>query len=151
MSEVILGGTIVVAGVLVGVELCVTVLITPVADRLPAGGGVAFRSASARRLGAVMPPWYAVTVVLAAIAAVQLRSESAGLFSGVAAALFAATIVLAITVLVPINNQVKSWSPHDHPPDWQEQVRRWDRWHLLRLSFCVAGLILLVTAGTTMT
>ncbi|WP_147918268.1 DUF1772 domain-containing protein [Ruania zhangjianzhongii] len=149
MSELLIGATIVVAGVLVGVEFCVAVLVNPIADRLPSGGGLTFRSSAGRLLGTVMPPWYIATVVLAVVSTVLLRSSSAGVLSGVAAALFVATIVLAVTVLVPINNRVKAWSEGDHPPDWRRQVQRWDRWHLLRVLLCTAGLILLVTAALT--
>lgn len=147
MTELILGATIVVAGVLVGVELCVAVLVTPVADRLPAGGGLTFRSATGRRLGAVMPPWYIATVVLAVLSTVLLGASVGGALSGAATAMFVATIVLAVSVLVPINNRVKSWSEGDQPADWRRQVRRWDRWHLLRVLLCAAGLVLLVAAG----
>lgn len=149
MLELILGSTIVVAGVLVGVEFCVAALAHPIADRLPSDGGLAFRSSAARRLGTVMPPWYIVTVVLAVLATVLLRSSTAGVLTGVAAALFAATIAVSVTVLVPINNRVKTWSQGEHPPDWRSQVRRWDRWHLLRVLLCVAALVLLTTAALT--
>lgn len=149
MLELIIGAALVVAGVLVGVELCVAVLVNPVADQLPAGGALAFRSAAGRRLGAVMPPWYIVTVALAVVMTVLLRSSVAGVLSGTAAALFAATVVLSVTVLVPINNRVKAWSQGDHPADWRHQVRRWDRWHLLRVLLCLAALVLLTTAALT--
>lgn len=149
MLELIIGAALVVAGVLVGVELCVAVLVNPVADHLPADGALAFRSAAGRRLGAVMPPWYIATVVLAAVMTVLLRSSVAGVLSGTATALFAATVVLSVTVLVPINNRVKAWSQGDHPADWRHQVRRWDRWHLLRVLLCIAALVLLTTAALT--
>ena len=149
MLELITGATIVVAGLLVGVELCVAVLVHPVADRLPPAGALTFRSLAARRLGAVMPPWYIATVTLAVVLTVLLRSTAAGGLSGVAAALFLATVVLSVTVLVPINNRVKVWSQGDHPADWRRQVRRWDRWHLLRVLLCLGGLVLLATAALT--
>lgn len=149
MIELIMGSAIVVAGVLVGVELCVAALAHPIADDLPSDGGLAFRSSAARRLGTVMPPWYVVTVVLTVLATVLLRSSTAGVLTGAAAALFAATIVLSVTVLVPINNRVKAWSQGGQPADWRSQVRRWDRWHLLRVLLCVVALVLLTTAALT--
>src|SRR5699024_10088045 len=141
--------TIVVAGLLVGVELCVAVLVHPVADRLPPAGALTFRSLAARRLGALMPPWYIVTVTLAGVLTVLLRSTAAGALSGVAAALFLAPAVLPVPVPAPINHRVKAWSQGDHPADWRRQVRRWDRWHLLRVLLCVGGLVLLVTVALT--
>ena len=149
MLELITGAAIVVAGLLVGVELCVAVLVHPVADRLPSAGALTFRSMAARRLGALMPPWYIATVTLAVVMSVLLRATAAGGLSGVAAALFLATVVLSVTVLVPINNRVKAWSQGDHPPDWRRQLRRWDRWHLLRVLLCLAGLVLLATVALT--
>lgn len=147
MLELILGATVVVAGVLVGVELCVAAVLHPVANGRPTDAGLTFRSSAARRLGAMMPPWYIATVALAAITTMLLRSSVAGVLSGAAAALFAATIVLSVTVLVPINNRVKTWSHDDRPPHWRDQVRRWDRWHLFRVVLCIAGLVLLAAAA----
>lgn len=151
MIDVMLVSAVVVAGVLVGVELCVAALAHPIADAMPADGALAFRSSAARRLGMVMPPWYVVTVVLTGMATVLLGSSTAGVLTGAAAALFAATVVLSVTVLVPINNRVKAWSQGEPPPDWRHQVRLWDRWHLVRVLLCVAALVLLTTAAVTAT
>lgn len=147
MPEIIIGVTIVAAGLLVGIEFCVAVFINPMADALPASGGLSVRAGSARILGAVMPFWYAATVALSTCASVLLWPEPSGIASAVATGLFATTIVLAVVVLVPINNRVKDWSNGNHPLDWRAQVHRWDRWHVLRLLLGAAGLILLVAAG----
>lgn len=147
MFDVVIGTTIIVAGVLVGVEFCVAVFINPILDRLPDNGGLAARSDGARLLGAVMPFWYFATLVLSIITTAMAWSSPGAVLSGIAAALVAATIILAVTVLVPINNRVKKWSTGEHPADWRTQVRRWDRWHYLRVGLILVGFALLVVTA----
>ena len=149
MSAVLTVIAIVVVGVLVGVELAVAVFVNPILDRLPDDGGLAARSDGARVLGRVMPFWYFLSVALAVVVAVAVQGAAPTTLAVAAAALLATTVVLAITVLVPINDQVKTWSTGDHPADWKVQVRRWDRWHVLRVALITAAFALLATVPFT--
>ncbi|WP_167132772.1 DUF1772 domain-containing protein [Paramicrobacterium chengjingii] len=147
MSNFLLGAAIVLSGGLVGVEFCVAVFINPILDRLPNNGGLSARADGARLLGRIMPFWYVATVVSAGAATALLWTTASGVLAGIATALFAATIVLAVTVLVPINNRVGRWSHGEHPEDWREQVRRWDRWHYLRVALVIVGFVLLTASA----
>jgi hypothetical protein len=53
---------------------------------------------------------------------------------------------MSILLLVPINNLSKSWTPETRPPDWKQQLRRWERLHYLRVAVITAAFTLLVTA-----
>jgi hypothetical protein len=55
---------------------------------------------------------------------------------------------MSITLLVPINNRITTWTADHHPADWREQQRRWDRLHYGRVAIIVAGFVLTLVAGT---
>lgn len=146
MNTVICILAIVVAGTMVGVELCVGFLINAIFERLPDNAGLLGRADGARVLGAVMPFWYFASLGLSIAAAVSLWGEPRAVGALVAAVLFAASVLLSVVVLVPINNRSKHWTPQDAPDDWREQLHRWDGWHYLRMAVIIAGLVALATA-----
>jgi uncharacterized membrane protein len=140
--------TVVAIGLMVGVELAVAVFVNPIFDRLPGEAGLAARSDGARVLGRVMPFWYAGSIVLGVVWVVLAWGSAAVLPVGVATALLVVAIVVSITLLVPINDRVKTWSTGDAPADWRAQVGRWDRLHhgrvaLLVVAFALAAIGLL--------
>ncbi len=74
MQDVLAVITVVLVGLMVGVELAVAVFVNPIFDRPPNGGGLAARSDTARVLGRVMPFWYIASVVLGALWVAQAWS-----------------------------------------------------------------------------
>ena len=138
--------TIVVTGVMVGVEFAVAFVLNPIFNALPGDSGQLGRAHGGRMLGAVMPFWYIGSLVLAAVWAVaRWHHHGAGLVV-IAAALLIVSVVMSILLLVPINNQSKTWTPENRPADWKEQSDRWDRFHYLRVAIIIAAFALLVTA-----
>lgn len=135
-----------VAGTMVGVELCVGLFVNAIFDRLPDNMGLLGRADGARLLGRVMPFWYAASIVLSVLATLVGWGQPRIGFAGLAAVLFVASIVLSIVVLVPINNRAKQWAPDTAPADWREQLHRWDIWHYLRLALIGAGFATLAIA-----
>lgn len=115
--------TVVVIGLLVGVELAVGVVVNPIFDRLPGEAGLAARSDGARVLGRAMPFWYSGSIVLAGVWVVLAWGGAAVVPVGVATALLVVAVVLSVTLLVPINDRVKTWSAGDARPTG---ARRWD-------------------------
>ncbi|MDN5893101.1 MAG: DUF1772 domain-containing protein [Nocardioides sp.] len=149
MYEALVVVTVVMVGLMVGVEFAVAAFVNPIFDRLPNDGGVVARSDGARRLGRVMPFWYISSVVLGALWIVQAWGGREAFTVVVAVALLVATVVMSIVLLVPINSRVARWSEDGTAPaDWRQQVGRWDRLHYLRLGLIVAAFVLLVVAGT---
>ncbi|MFJ7198075.1 MULTISPECIES: anthrone oxygenase family protein [unclassified Streptomyces] len=138
--------TTVVVGLLVGVEFSVAFVINRILDALPGDAGQLGRSHGGRMLGAVMPFWYIGSVVLCAVWAVAGRHhEGTGLVVA-GAALLIVSVIMSLLVLVPINNQGKTWTPENRPEGWKEQMKRWDRWHYARVAVLIGAFTLLVAA-----
>ncbi|MCF3964044.1 DUF1772 domain-containing protein [Streptomyces fuscigenes] len=146
MQDALAVVTVVVVGLMVGVEFAVAVFVNPILHRLPDDGGLHARSDGARVLGRVMPLWYFGSLVLTGIwAALVWGDEGTGpIVSG--AALLVLSIVLSILFLVPINSRSAAWSREGAPADWKEQLARWDRLHYVRLAVIVAAFALLAVA-----
>jgi hypothetical protein len=137
-----------VLGVLVGVEFAVAVFLNPAQLRLPVGPALQIRADGARTGGRVMPFWYIGSLLLTAGLAAATWGGTAGDAAVAAAALLVVSAVMSVTLLVPINNRVASWTVDDHPADWREQQQRWDRLHYARVAVILAAFVLTLVAGT---
>ncbi|MFI5645108.1 anthrone oxygenase family protein [Kitasatospora sp. NPDC051705] len=138
--------TVVVVGLLVGVEFAVAVFVNPIVDGLPHNGGLAARSNGARLLGRVMPFWYIGSLVLGvAWSAVSWGGTGSGLVA-TAAGLLVLSVLMSVALLVPINSRAAQWTPENAPADWREQLGRWDRLHYGRVAVIVTAFVLLVVA-----
>ncbi|MER7793405.1 DUF1772 domain-containing protein [Streptomyces sp. NPDC097640] len=140
--------TTVVVGVMVGVEFSVAFVMNRIFNALPEDSGQLGRAHGGRMLGAVMPFWYIGSLVLVAVWAVAgWHHHGAGLVV-TAGALLILSVIMSILLLVPINNQGKTWTPENRPEDWKEQMNRWDRYHYVRVAVIIAAFALLVAALT---
>ncbi|MFE2125319.1 anthrone oxygenase family protein [Streptomyces amritsarensis] len=140
--------TVVVVGVMVGVEFSVAFVINRILDALPEDSGQLGRSHGGRMLGAVMPVWYITSLVLVGVWAVAgWHRPGAGLVvtGGV---LLILSVVMSLLLLVPINNRGKTWTPENRPADWKEQMNRWERYHYVRVAVITAAFALLAAALT---
>jgi uncharacterized membrane protein len=138
--------TVVVAGMMVGVEFAVAVFVNPILDRLPDDSCIAARSDGARVLGRVMPVWYIGSMVLGAVwAAVAWGGAGASLVTA-ATALLAVSVVMSLLLLVPIANRGKTWTAEGRPADWKQQAGRWDRYHYVRVGVIVLAFALFAVA-----
>ncbi|MBO1414915.1 DUF1772 domain-containing protein [Streptomyces sp. FH025] len=138
--------TIVVVGVMVGVEFSVAFVLNPIFNALPDDSNQRARSHGGRMLGAVMPFWYIGSLVLAALWAVAgWHRHGTGLVV-IAAALLILSVIMSLLLLVPINNRGKTWTPENRPEDWKEQMNRWDRFHYARVAVIIAAFALLAAA-----
>jgi uncharacterized membrane protein len=138
--------TTVAVGLMVGVEFSVAFVLNRIFNALPGDGGQLGRAHGGRMLGAVMPFWYIGSLILAAIWAVAgWHHHGTGLVV-TAAALLIVSVLMSVLVLVPINNQSKTWTPENRPADWKEQANRWDRYHYVRVAVLIAAFALLAAA-----
>ncbi|MFD3330025.1 anthrone oxygenase family protein [Streptomyces sp. NPDC058701] len=138
--------TTVVVGLMVGVEVSVAFVINPILGALPEDSGQLGRSRGGRMLGAVMPVWYIGSLALVAAWAVAgWHHDGTGLVV-IAGTLLILSVVMSLLLLVPINNQSKTWTPENRPEDWKEQTRRWDRFHYVRVAVIIGAFTLLVAA-----
>ena len=138
--------TATVTGVMVGVEFAVAVFINPIQRRLPVGSWIEVTAAGGRVLGRVMPFWYIGSLLLIAGLAAAKWGGPAGNAAVAAAGLLIVSVIMSLTVLVPINNRVITWTADNHPADWREQHQRWDRWHYARVTVIVAAFVLILVA-----
>ncbi|WP_395298094.1 anthrone oxygenase family protein [Kitasatospora hibisci] len=138
--------TVVVVGLMVGVEFAVAVFVNPILDRLPDNGGLAARSDGARILGRVMPFWYIGSVLLGATWTATARGDAGTGLVVTAAGLLVLSVVMSIALLVPINSRAARWTRDTAPADWRQQLGRWDRLHYLRVAVIVTAFALLVVA-----
>ncbi|MCD2469402.1 anthrone oxygenase family protein [Streptomyces sp. NPDC057020] len=140
--------TTVVVGLMVGVEFSVAFVINPIFNALPEDSGQLGRAHGGRMLGAVMPVWYIGSLVLAAVWAVAGWGQGGAGLVVTAGALLIVSVIMSILLLVPINNRGKTWTPENRPADWKDQMKRWDRYHYVRVAVIIAAFTLLVAART---
>ena len=140
--------TTVVVGLMVGVEFSVAFVINRILNALPDDSNQLGRAHGGRMLGAVMPFWYIGSLALSAVWAVAAWHHSGAGLVVTAAALLIVSVIMSILLLVPINNQGKTWTPENRPTDWKEQLNRWDRYHYVRVAVIIAAFALLVAALT---
>lgn len=138
--------TVVVVGLMVGVEFSVAFVINPILNGLPDDSAQRGRAHGGRMLGALMPFWYIGSLVLSAIWAItEWHRPGTGLVV-IAAALLIVSVIMSLLLLVPINNRSKTWTPENRPEDWKEQMGRWDRYHYVRVAIIIAAFALLAAA-----
>jgi uncharacterized membrane protein len=138
-----------VIGLMVGVEFAVAVFVGPILHRLPAGPSIEASADGGRVLGRVMPFWYVGSLILTAALAAGTWGKPAAGSAIASAALLVVSVVMSLTLLVPINNRSATWTADNHPDDWREQHRRWDRLHYARVAILVAAFVLALVAATT--
>ncbi|HET6860848.1 MAG TPA: DUF1772 domain-containing protein [Streptomyces sp.] len=138
--------TIVVVGVMVGVEFSVAFVINRILDALPGDNGQLGRAHGGRMLGAVMPVWYITSLILVVLWAITGWHHPGTGLVVTAGALLILSVVMSLLLLVPINNRGKTWTPENRPEDWKEQMNRWDRFHYVRVAVIIAAFALLVAA-----
>src|SRR3954470_14996793 len=107
--------TVVVVGVMVGVEFSVPFFSNPILNALPGDNGLLGRVHGARLGGAVMPFWYIGSLVLVGGWAVAGWGDDGTGLVVTAAALLIVSVLMSILVLVPINNRVKTWTAGSRP------------------------------------
>ncbi|WP_406394910.1 anthrone oxygenase family protein [Streptomyces sp. NBC_00887] len=138
--------TVVSVGVMVGVEFSVAFVINRILDALPDDSDQLGRAHGGRMLGAVMPVWYISSLVLVAVWAVAEWDRHGTGLVVTAGGLLILSVIMSVLLLVPINNQGKTWTPENRPADWKQQMNRWDRFHYVRVAVIIAAFALLVAA-----
>jgi uncharacterized membrane protein len=135
---------IVMAGLMVGNELTVSLFINPVIWRLDPIAQTRALSMFAGILGRIMPVWYAICLVLI-VAETVVRRAQPGFASLLAASLlWAGVILFTVFTLVPINNRIAVLAVEAPLDEWLPAHKRWDKLHRLRIALLIAALVLLV-------
>ena len=146
MMEVLNVVAIVVAGLMVGCELSIAAFIHPTLDTLPEEVHLPAASAIARVMGAAMPFWYALTLLLTVVEG-AIHWHTLGrlpIWIVASAVLWILVIVCTVTILVPINTRIASWATSTPPADWKRSRSRWDLLHRWRVVVLATAFVLLI-------
>jgi len=146
MMEVLNVVAIVVAGLMVGCELSIAAFIHPTLDTLPEEVHLPAASAIARVMGAAMPFWYALTLLLTVVEG-AIHWHTLGrlpIWIVASAVLWILVIVCTVTILVPINTRIASWATSTPPADWKRYRSRWDLLHRWRVVVLTTAFVLLI-------
>ena len=147
MLDVLVVVTLVVVGVMVGVEFSVAVFVNPILNRLPSEGCLAARGDGARVLGEAMPVWYITSTALGVVWAVLTWGQAQAPEVVWGAALLMVSVVMSVVLLVPSNSRAARWATEGVPADWAYQMARWDRFHYVRVAVIVGAFALFAVAG----
>jgi len=141
--------TILCVGLMTGNELAVSAFFNPAVAKLQATSRAEALSLLARSLGTVMPVWYAICLILL-IAEVYMRRHTSQVYLlQVSLAIWILTIAFTVTTLVPINNRIVKLDPNSLSQNWQNEHRRWDRLHRLRVMMLTIATALFVWSVKT--
>ena len=138
--------TITSIGLMIGSEFAVWAFINPILWKLDAPTRDEAVRLFARKLGKVMPFWYAANMALLLAEAVALRHQAGAGLLGVAAAIWAAVIILTLLFLVPINNRLARQNSPTQLASAHREHKRWDVMHRVRVLALGAAMLLLLVA-----
>ncbi len=133
-------------GLMIGVEFTVSAFINPTLRRLAPEPQAKALSLFAAVLGAAMPFWYGLNLMLIIAEAVLRRHTSALTPFITAAGIWVFVIVVTIAILVPINNRIARLQTTALPADWQTAHRRWDTLHRARVALLLLAYVLALNA-----
>jgi hypothetical protein len=61
--------------------------------------------------------------------------------------LMAAALVITLTVEVPIDNQIETWTAATLPADWRSIQARWESFHTMRTFLSIAAVVAATISG----
>ena len=80
-------------------------------------------------------------IVLAWLAVATFHLRPSFYFFAAALLLMTISLVITVSVEVPIDNQIKTWTPETLPSNWTELRATWDRFHTLRTIMSVLSFV----------
>lgn len=135
--------TIVCIGLMIGVEFAVSAFVGPILEKLEGSARAQATRLFARILGAVMPFWYGLSLLLLIAEAVVRHGERGFVLLVTACAIWAVVILLTVLILVPINNRVAKMEGEVFSDGLQREHRRWHllhRWRVFALGVAMVCL-----------
>ena len=138
--------TTVCIGLLIGTEFAVAAFINPILRKLGAREELRAIRLFAAKLGAAMPFWYGVSLLLLVAEAVMRHGENGYLLLIAACSIWAAVIVLTLVFLVPINNRLARVDPDAVVEPALKEHGRWDAMHRWRVATLTAAMVCFLVA-----
>ena len=137
--------TILCIGLMIGAEFTVSAFINPILQQLGETAQAHATRLFARKLGAIMPFWYALCLLLLISETIVVWHAPGMAFLVSASAIWAAVIVLTLMFLVPINNRIANADSGAFTDALRREHTKWDILHRGRvLALSVAMICLLV-------
>ncbi len=137
---------IVSIGLLIGTELAVAVFINPILRELGPREELHAIRLFAAKLGAAMPFWYGISLLLLIAEAVFRYAQGRATLLFAACAIWTAVIVLTILFLVPINNRLARTDPDAETEPALREHSRWDVMHRWRVVSLTAAMVCFLLA-----
>jgi Domain of unknown function (DUF1772) len=139
---------LVVLGLMCGSELNVAAFAHPTLNQQPLEAHILVRSAVARLFGRVMPFWMSGSTALNLLLLLPFTRlmGSAWRLAAIAFAIQVLAVVFSLVGPVPINNRIAKWTPQSLPADWNQQERRWDKYHWFRTCGLIVGFAILAAS-----
>jgi uncharacterized membrane protein len=125
----------------VGNELAVSLFVNPAIWKLDESAQVKALGLLARSLGAVMPFWYFLSLILLIGETYVRRHGAHPHLLHASVAIWVVTIIYTVTILVPINKRIARLNADALPSEWRSEHGRWDtlhRWRILMLTIAFA-------------
>jgi uncharacterized membrane protein len=138
--------TIMIAGILIGVEFAVSAFVNPVLERLEPEAEADSTRLFARLLGKVMPFWYVSCLILLIIESILRRQMPGACWLVTASAIWSGVILGTILWLVPINNRLAMMPAGGYSAGLRSLHQRWDWLHRGRVLLLVVALVCLLLA-----
>jgi uncharacterized membrane protein len=83
-----------------------------------------------------------------ALAAIYGVHSTSGQLAAIGAVCYALVLIVAVSVNVPINHQIASWSIQNPPNEWATIRARWIRFHVIRTLFSLPAFATYLLAVT---
>ena len=138
--------TTVCIGLLIGTEFAVAVFINPILRKLGTREELRAIRLFAAKLGAAMPFWYCISLLLLIAEAFLRHGKNGYLLLVAASAIWVAVIVLTLVFLVPINNRLARVDPDAEAGTALTEHGRWDAMHRWRVATLPAAMVCFLLA-----
>jgi uncharacterized membrane protein len=138
--------SVIVAGVLAGIEFIVRWGVQPALSRLDDRTSLAARKALIVRLRVLVPAIGLPALILAIVAAILGQGDPGTWLRWAGAAALVVFFAIAFAGTVPINARIDGWSLDAPPTDAKAVIRRWQLIDVFRSSAALVAFVLLVLA-----
>jgi uncharacterized membrane protein len=138
--------TIVCIGLMIGTEFAVSAFINRALRQLDDVAQLNVIQIFAKMLGAVMPFWYALSLVLLMAEAGLRHSETGFGLLLASAALWGAVIVMTVLFLVPINNRLARMGSTVVAAEAVREHARWNSLHRVRVAVLGVAMVCFLLA-----
>ena len=121
-------------GVVAGVFCMGTFAVHPAVAKLDPESHLLLRQELIRRLSRFLPPFMLLPIPLALGALTLCRTSVSLPLDAFGCALSLATVGITVSVNNRLNRRFARWSPATLPSNWQEDIRRWNIAHFIRMT-----------------